>query len=97
MVAPLFPLGRLMCTPAAHDALAAARVSPRDLLGRHARGDWGNVGDDDELANDASVRDGSRILSAYELPTGVRVWVLTEATDDDGRRAATTILLPDEY
>jgi hypothetical protein len=28
---------------------------------------------------------------------GVKLWVITEAAGDDGHRAATTILPPDEY
>jgi hypothetical protein len=28
---------------------------------------------------------------------GTKFWVITEAVGDDGRRAATTVLLPDEY
>ena len=41
--------------------------------------------------------DGSRILSAYHTSNGVKLWVITESTDELGIRAATTILLPDEY
>jgi hypothetical protein len=33
-----------------------------------------------------------RILSAYRIARGVRIWVLTEAD-----RSATTLLLPEEY
>jgi hypothetical protein len=37
------------------------------------------------------VRDGSRVLSAYETAAG-RVWVITESD-----RSATTLLVPEEY
>ena len=97
MPCPLFPLGHLLATPAARESLVEAVVTPQALLARHAAGDWGDLDADDKAANESSVRDGSRILSAYQLGTGVRVWVLTEAVDDLGRRAATTILLPEEY
>lgn len=33
-----------------------------------------------------------RLLSAYNLPTGTKVWIITE-----GDRSATTLLLPSEY
>lgn len=92
-----FPLGQTQGTPGAIAALKEARVSPATLLDRHARGDWGDLGRGDWDANDAAVADGSRVFSAYNLPTGVRVWVITEAVGDDGRRALTTLLLPDEY
>jgi hypothetical protein len=39
----LFPLGELVATPAARDALAAAGANPVQYLARHVTGDWGNV------------------------------------------------------
>jgi hypothetical protein len=42
--------------------------------------------------NDRSVEDGCRVLSAYHLRDGTKIWVITEAD-----RSATTILLPEEY
>jgi len=41
--------------------------------------------------------DGSRLLSAYKTLKGERIWIITEAADDQGRRVASTILLPQEY
>jgi hypothetical protein len=67
------------------------------LLARHVAGDWGDLSDEDKRLNDEALIDGSRLLSAYTLRSGVRVWVITEAVGDDGHRAATTLLLPDEY
>jgi hypothetical protein len=63
-----------------------------EFVRRHARGDWGELGVEDWRANDQALRDGSRLLSAYRLPTGVRVWVITEWD-----RSSTTILLPEDY
>lgn len=94
---PLFPVGRLVATPGALAALEEAKTSVFELVARHVRGDWGCVCDEDAAANDASIRDGTRILSAYRLGTGVKVWMITEAADEDGERSATTALLPDEY
>jgi hypothetical protein len=51
----------------------------------------------DAALNDGALQDGSRLLSAYHLKTGVKIWVITEAADDEGNRSATTLLLPDEY
>ena len=92
-----FPLGQLLATPGALAALEESGQSPSDFLSRHANGDWGLVDREDWQANDSSLVDGSRLLSAYKTAKGVKLWVLTEAKDDDGNRAATTILLPDEY
>ena len=94
---PLFDLGQTVATPAALAALDEAGVSPASLLVRHVSGDWGDLDDEDKRANDVALKDGSRVLSAYILPTDEKVWTITEAQDEDGRRSATTLLLPDEY
>jgi hypothetical protein len=69
-----------------------AGVAPFSLLNRHHAGDWGVVDADDWRANDRALQDGTRLLSVYVLPTGERVWIITEWD-----RSATTILLPTDY
>jgi len=90
-------LGQIVATPGALAALAAADTTPTALLRRHAAGDWGDLDPHDRAANDAALRDGSRLLSAYTLAHGVTLWIITEAAADDGHRPATTLLLPQEY
>ena len=92
-----FPLGQTLATPGALEALKAAGQTAQEFLNRHSRGDWGIVNHEDQEANSASLIDGSRLLSAYHLRTGVKLWIITEASDDAGHRAATTVLLPEEY
>ncbi len=92
-----FHLGQTLATPGALEALQKVGQSPVEFLDRHIRGDWGDVCPDDAALNDEALKDGSRILSAYKLKDGTKIWVVTEAADDQGRRAASTILLPDEY
>jgi hypothetical protein len=94
---PKFELGQIVATPGCLDALGRAGQTPQELLARHLRLEQGALGDDDHHANTLSLRDGSRILSAFRLTTGVKVWVLTEAVGDDGKRASTCLLLPEEY
>jgi hypothetical protein len=95
---PLFSLGQVLSTPGAIDALEQARQSAWEFVSLHASGQWGEeLSQDDKEANDAALVDGSRILSAYRTRLGVKLWIITEATDDSGHRAATTITLPDEY
>lgn len=94
---PQFPLGQVVATPGALDALAVAGQSVEEFLNRHHRSDWGELSDDDAALNDEALQDGSRLLSAYCLKSGVKIWIITEAADDDGDRSATTLLLPDEY
>jgi hypothetical protein len=93
----LFPLGQILATPGALAALAEARSNPVLWILRHAAGDWGQLDACDVKANAEALRHGSRILSSYVLPTGVKIWIITEAMDDEGNREATTILLPAEY
>jgi len=89
---PLFPLGETVATPSALAALDIAGVTPETLLACHERGDWGDLSDHDRQMNDRALPSGGRLLSAYRLPDGTRVWIVTEAD-----RSATTLLLPDDY
>ena len=82
-------------TPGALEALPEGAAGK--LMMRHLRGDWGTVCEEDRQANEEALANGRRILSAYELADGTRVWILTEAVYDDGVRACSTILLPEEY
>lgn len=94
---PKFQLGRLLITPGAQEALEAAGENPWTFFARHAAGDWGIVGEDDAALNDEALKDESRLLSAYKLTNGTKIWVITEAVGENGQREATTILLPEEY
>ena len=89
---PLFPLGQVVATPGALDALDRAAVNAADLLHRHQHGDWGNVPPEDAAENERSVLGGWRILSSYQVTEDIRIWIITEAD-----RSVTTLLLPDEY
>lgn len=93
-----FNLGQCLATPGALAVLEEAGQTPFDFISRHVVGDWGEeLCQEDRMLNDQSLVDGSRILSAYKTSTGVKLWIITEATDDNGHRAATTILTPHEY
>jgi hypothetical protein len=87
-----FPLGQIVATPAALDALAKSGGSAHSLFVRHATGDWGDICAADMQANDAAVANGERIFSAYHLRDGTKVWVITESD-----RSVTTLLLPSDY
>ena len=89
---PRFPLGQVVATPGALVALQAAGELPFALLRRHQSGDWGDIPKADKAENELSVAQGLRILSAYTLTTGEKIWLITEAD-----RSATTLLLPSEY
>ncbi len=88
----LFNLGRVLATPGALDALRRNQCGAWAYLSRHVTGDWGALDRADAAENELSLREGLRLLSAYALPDGTRLWIITEAD-----RSATTLLLPDEY
>lgn len=90
-----FPLGQIVLTRGIYDWMAHNGEFSHFVdasIKRHARGDWGNLTQEDKELNEAALRDGSRLLSAYEHLRLPKIWVITEAD-----RSVTTILFPDEY
>ena len=85
-----FPLGQIVITPNALGKLASDEIL--NALDRHAQGDWGDLDKDDKLENDIALEKGFRLLSAYTGNDGIKFWIITEAS-----RAATTVLLPEDY
>jgi hypothetical protein len=85
------PLGKVLATPAALKLLSEAGEDAFGYLARHATGDWGELCAFDRRQNEIALREGFRVLSSYDVPSG-RVWIITEAD-----RSITTILLPEEY
>ena len=85
-----FDLGRVVVTRAAVEVLLPADMF--GALGRHIHGDWGDVDEEDWQANDVSLQEGTRLLSAYHTASGIKLWVITEWD-----RSLTTILLPSDY
>ena len=93
-----FHPGRIVATPGALEAIRASGQTPEVFLGAHLEGYWGGeLDEEDRRLNDEALIDGSRLLSAYKTLRGERLWIITEAADDLGRRYSTTILLPEEY
>ena len=88
----LFPLGQILATPGALETLDQSRDNLALFLMWHSCGQWGDLCAEDRKANDDALSDGGRILSAYHLRSGVKLWIITEAD-----RSATTALLPEEY
>ena len=88
---PLFNLGAVVATPGALDLLNRQGINATPFLARHQYGDFGNLGTADIDENVASIANGWRILSAYDIGDE-RVWIITEAD-----RSVTTLLLPSEY
>lgn len=94
---PLFPVGQVLMTHGACEALSVdfkdkSPVLTLMLLARHMSGDYGDLDADDKAANMQALKHGGRIMSVYNLFGGPTVWVITEAD-----RASTTVLMPYEY
>jgi hypothetical protein len=87
-----FPLGQIVSTPGALDAFSRVGQDAWELIVRHVAGDWGELDEEDQRENELSLRKGCRILSAYRLTDGTKIWIITEAD-----RSSTCILLPEEY
>ncbi len=92
MSAASFPLGQMVATPGALEALAQTGQDAFEFIRRHQQGDWGDLCEDDKQENEFSVDKDLRIFSAYRLKDETKIWVITEAD-----RSATTVLLPSEY
>lgn len=94
----MFDLGVVVLTP-------GAQVLPEHqivaMLARHARGDFGEVDDEDVMRNREHVTYGSgMVMSAYAIDESGphnshgdnTMWVITSPD-----RSHTTVLLPEEY
>lgn len=91
----VFEMGKTCVTREVHESVSAADIYR--CLSRHCECDWGDLCAEDRQRNDEALVDGSRLFSAYRLDDGRKLWVITEAKDDDERRSHTTVLYPDEY
>ena len=87
---PRFDLGRVVITANAMGQLDMD--SAYEGLCRHLSGDWGNLSEEDQEANNRALQERTRLLSAYTSARGVKYWIITEAD-----RSSTTILLPEDY
>jgi hypothetical protein len=70
---------------------ATRRMYVLDAIQRHIQGDWGEMCPEDKRENERALKNGTRLMSAYEID-GVKVWVITEAD-----RSVTTVLFPEDY
>lgn len=63
-----------------------------DCLVRHAKGDWGDLSQEDKKENEFALGKHLRLFSAYVKEGQPKIWIITEAD-----RSSTTILFPEEY
>lgn len=90
-----FQPGQMVVTRVVHDMMTSNGEFEKHVhlsIERHLAGDWGDVCDDDRVANELALQSGDRLFSAYKREGMPKLWVITE-----GDRSATTVLFPDEY
>lgn len=74
-------LGRVVGTPGALDLAKSNHLDLGGMLLRHQNGDWGDTQPADKRANDAALKNGSRILSVYR-ENGCTLWIITDGETD---------------
>jgi hypothetical protein len=89
---PALPLGELVITPKAEQALEESGQSPAIFLHMYLTGNWGDCREDEWKVNDEALANGGRVQGVYHTANGKEIWIITEAN-----RSATTILTPQEY
>lgn len=72
-----FPLGEVLATPRALEALAAVGCTLEEMLDRHRTGDWGDISPAQRRVNDEGIASFSNLASAYPLPDGQRLTIFT--------------------
>jgi len=87
-----FNFGQVVATRTLAEYCEEKNYSMLPYLIRHGQCDWGDLHEDDKEANEEALKEGLRLLSAYKLPDGKKIWVITEAD-----RSATTLLFPEDY
>ena len=87
---PKFPLGRIVATPNALNAIPNDEIL--GALSRHVQGDWGTLDREDWNANEYTLSQGGRLFSAYQSSRNIKFWIITEHD-----RSVTTVLLPEDY
>ena len=76
---------------------AAMQKDPRteaaviESVKNYTAGKWGELPAEDQAANDAALKSGSRLIGKYQTPAGP-IYIITEAD-----RRHTTVLFCDEY
>jgi hypothetical protein len=90
-----FNPGRLVMTRGVNDLIADNEEFAQHVLlsiKRHLAGDWGDVCDEDRVANEEALQEGERLFSVYKKEGLPKIWIITE-----WNRSVTTTLFPEEY
>ncbi len=71
-------------------------------INRHINKDFGEMEEEDIESNKKAINNGNRIFSSYKIDENLnneneKLWIITEAENENKERKYTTILYPKEY
>ena len=78
-------------------------ISIGQRLDLYRSGDWGDLGEDDWQCNIDTIQSdesGGRLMGAYKLPDGRRLWIITDGYGNQSLGhdyCYTTVLSPEDY
>ena len=90
-----FDLGIIVNTIKVHNFISQSEQNYDYVMkcfDRYISGDWGEMCEEDKIANDEALITEDRILASYEEKDMPKIWIITEWD-----RSSTTILFPSEY
>ena len=89
-------LGRVVATAAVAAAVPHHQITA--LLDRYTAGDWGEISEDDRVANDEAARSGDgRLFSSYSAGDHGTLWIITDDIRGEGEGPLTTVMFPEDY
>ena len=71
-----FPRGQVVAAPGPLSVLNRNQAQPLTFLARHQAGEWGDPDSADLAENEHSLDGEFRLLSAYTLSGGTRIWIM---------------------
>jgi hypothetical protein len=74
----LFPLGQIVATPGALEALESSFQTPAEFLTRHASGDWGDAEHKRDSENTAPERAANWRATAWEIHPVTSIELVTK-------------------
>ena len=85
-----FHINQAVVTRAAAKLLTGTQIYA--ALRLHQLGEWGEICEEDRLANEDSLLNQGRLMSVFKTDAGTLFWIITEWD-----RSVTTVLLPEDY
>ncbi|KWV16567.1 hypothetical protein ISN34_12475 [Xanthomonas translucens pv. translucens] len=87
----LFPIGALILSKGIDRMVRSGRLDPLPYFRRHARGDWGEVTEEQWQANGIALQSGASLESHYVVHPELSIRIVTDA-----KRHFTLIVLRSE-